>query len=587
MSSTVSSADAYNAHLQARIREVEENARETAENRAKSEEARVEKMEKDYTKQLSDMRDGYEKAASSNRENTDEAHEELVKHYQNESDRLKKDMYDRYGRYQTNRMIEEQEKARRSIDQMELSNNTRLREMEKYYDSQAKKAVFAAEDRKEQAIANLLTSQAKENDEYQRQRKILEETTAKERANINEQKVAAVRDYDQEWREKFDAMQFAHDIEHNQTRARMLQERHHLENVSDRAAAEKDLTYNKIIAGINHDNKEERMYNAKVYDQNIKRLEQANEMDKAHDMEGRKEQAERLSAQYQESIDHQTKQADKTFNNYKAFTDHELNTTKAENQKLKTSANPKDMSPAAEETVRRAVSGEYQQRAELQEQKAREDHDALRAEYQGRWLDKDFEKQTTEQRLKRENISALAAHRQDTMNTVRDMEERTRSVIVDESGKMQKREHATLKQHARELEMQRNQIQGQVDETLDQATLDKKAVRSDADYNMRLKEREFNSKYTDMIKAYERHIAELKDEHELELRSKTLDLGKQARDQERQLKAMMDEQERAHKFQLAEAEQSRKERERLLNETYENEVSKLRRHNQMLMKKQS
>lgn len=585
--SSVSAADAYNTHLQARIRELEENSRETQENMARSEKSRVEKMEKDYTEQLENMRDSYEKNAETQRANTDEAHEDLVKHYQNESERLKKDMYDRYGRYQMNRMFEVEDKAKRSIEQMEQSNQSQLREMEKYYDAQAKKAVFAAEERKEQAIGNLLTSQNKALDEASRERKLLELELDKERAKINEGKVASVREYDQGWREKFELLDTQHRIEKEQAKQQAVMTRHHLENLADRTAAEKDLTYNKIIAEINHDRKEERMYNENAYNQNIKRLEQANQQEKIHDAEGRKLQAELLRGQYEDSVAHQTESFNKTFKNHKDFTDHEIQELKGENVKLKTSHDPKDMSPYAEETLRRKITGEYQKNADAMEARNREEYEQLRGEYHNRWMEKDFEKQTVEQRLKRENISALQSHRQDTMNTVRDMEERTRSIIVDESGRMNKREHGMLKKHATEMEMQKVQIQGAVAETLDQAELEKKAVRSDAEYKDRLKEREFASKYNDMVKSYERQIADLKDEHEAILRDTKLNSGKEMRDQERQIRSLLEDIERAHKFEMASAEQSRKERERVLEENYQNELSKIRKTNQMLMKKRS
>ncbi|MCM0606680.1 MAG: hypothetical protein KA715_11365 [Xanthomonadaceae bacterium] len=585
--SSVSSADAYNAHLQSRIREVEDNAQEVQENMRKNEAARVEKMEKDFTAQLENMRDHYEKNAVHQRDRTDEAHQDLVKHYQNETDRIKRNMYDRYGHSQMNRMFEVEEKARRSIDQLTNSNETQLHEMEKYYDSQAKKALFDSEERKERAIGNLLISHNKELNEASKQRKLLEIEVAKERASINEGKVASVREYDQGWREKFNLLQTQQDIQQQHNKQQTLQARHHLENIADRTVREKDVTYNGIIAGINHDHKEELKYNENAYNQNIKRLEKANELDKQHDLEGRAQQAERLKGQYADSVENQTQSFNRTFKDHKAFTDNEIQTVKAENNRLKTSHDPKDISPAAEEKLRRKITGEYQKNADSVEARNKEEYEQLRSEYHNRWLEKDFEKQMTEQRLKRENISALQSHRQDTINTVRDMEERTRSVIVDESGRMNKREHANLKKHATEMEMQRAQIEGQVSETLDQAQLEKKAVRGEAEYKYRLKERQFSAKYNDMIKTYERQIAEIKDEHEAALRDQKLVSGKEMRDQERQIKALLEDIERSHKFEMATAEQTRKERERLLEETYQNELSKIRRTNQMLMKKRS
>jgi len=168
---------------------------------------------------------------------------------------------------------------------------------------------------------------------------------------------------------------------------------------------------------------------------------------------------------------------------------------------------------------------------------------------------------------------------------VRDLEERTRHVIIDEGDKQTRREQIMQKNHARELGLQRNQIGEAAEQKVDSAEVEKRAVRSDSEFKARLAQREFGMKYNETVKNYEKVIADMKDEHEDILRDVRLESERNMKDLERRARMAYEEQQKAHQFQLAESELQQKERERAISASYEAELEKMRKTNQMLSKK--
>lgn len=118
-------------------------------------------------------------------------------------------------------------------------------------------------------------------------------------------------------------------------------------------------------------------------------------------------------------------------------------------------------------------------------------------------------------------------------------------------------------------------------------THDKINAVDDLEQMKKIQDREWAMKFSDLRRGYEAKIVDAHDEHEKAISELRLDYDKKLRDLDRTSKRTLDDRVRAYEYQIRQQELGFKERERFLNEHYQEELDTMKRTNAYLIQKKS
>jgi hypothetical protein len=112
-------------------------------------------------------------------------------------------------------------------------------------------------------------------------------------------------------------------------------------------------------------------------------------------------------------------------------------------------------------------------------------------------------------------------------------------------------------------------------------------IRQEADFNAKMAQRSFSLRQNELIREYEKKLADQKTDYESRLDDLKSQSQANTRDVERKLKNELEAQTRASDQRLAQVEATNKERERYLTQNFQDEIEKVKRSNALLIQKKS
>ena len=110
-------------------------------------------------------------------------------------------------------------------------------------------------------------------------------------------------------------------------------------------------------------------------------------------------------------------------------------------------------------------------------------------------------------------------------------------------------------------------------------------IRTQAEFEKRGMRREYQAQTADLIRGYEKKLADQKVESTEQLRDLKAKLDSQGREQDRRLKQVLADQARSYEHRLAESEAQARDRERMYARNHEEELDKVKKANALLLSK--
>ncbi len=112
-------------------------------------------------------------------------------------------------------------------------------------------------------------------------------------------------------------------------------------------------------------------------------------------------------------------------------------------------------------------------------------------------------------------------------------------------------------------------------------------AQADSDLKERLLAREFALKTDDIIRDYERKIADQREIYESQMDTTKEETGRLVRETERKQKTFIDELSKSYEHKIAQMEQSAKERERSIQAMHQEQIDNIRRKNAAINRSKS
>ena len=137
------------------------------------------------------------------------------------------------------------------------------------------------------------------------------------------------------------------------------------------------------------------------------------------------------------------------------------------------------------------------------------------------------------------------------------------------------------------LEHQRRQYDEIMTTSKNDASAKMQALRQEGDFNMKMAQRSFNAQQNELIREYEKKLADQKVEHDKTLDEIKSSAERTVREAGRQARVDSEAQARANEQKLAQIEMQHKERERYVTQNYQDDLEKMKRSNALLIQKKS
>jgi hypothetical protein len=553
----------------------EEKREEALDTQAKRHEEDLRRQDEKYAEQIAKVRDdAYERIQSARQDARDEANE------------TKKRTYDRYGRLYEQTQAD-REDARRSIQKAQDDYDTasaRDRERRDHLSDQ----VYNDEIRREEDAADhLRDAHDDETARLRRQIQDLEEQPRMRQHGYAEGRAAAIRDMENEYRDQAKVNADATTAELNAVRERGRTASRYYSEQNDRNLKEQGLEMTHML----NQRTEEAHQDRRMLENEMQLDHDQSELRARKNREYSQRQLENRMAEADEDRDHALQaQGDawkQSYENMSQADSEKIARLEASLQEARTSEDVNQISPAAEEAVRRQMAREMDNTNTADQKRRSDENEALRRGFNDRYNQLLSDKQRNETRMAQDR--ALQQHQDQAayIDSVTELSNDRDETIRSKEANHQRATDTLTHDHARALEQQRRDYEDVIKDLKDDANSRMAATRQDNEFNAKMTQKAFSARQNELIREYEKKLADQKAEYESQLGDVKTELANTQREFDRRTRQSLDQQSKGYEQRIAQMEQANKERERLVSENYQDELEKVKRSNALLIQKKS
>lgn len=441
---------------------------------------------------------------------------------------------------------------------------------------------------KSQLSANAEADRTSRELELQPLREQIMETTEmkkKSQSQWNNARAEAIKELESDWNMKYANQSLSHDLETQKMRQDSSKVERNFGAKLGTIIKERDAEVSKIISDQNVDHREQLSSSAKEYDRSLTHVKLQADRDKqlsadllnrerTQAAERQSRNLEKQSAAYQTTIENQRKSQQAQIGNLERVLNNK-----------NTSDNPGDISAAAEQSVRGAVTRQYDKVFQAEADRDERAREHLHNSYKAKLSDTIQDKQSVAADLNRRNLSEQAIMRDTFVQHVADVEDNKRQMINLANASNQKMADTTL----RGSERSQNELRRHYEDLMASRDMENASrlqdVKTESEFEKRSLRRDFQSQTSDMIRAYEKKISDQKVASEDQLRDMKAKQDSEMREKDRFLKQTMADLARNTDHRIAEIEAQSKDREKILARNQADELDKVRKTNALLLSK--
>jgi hypothetical protein len=245
----------------------------------------------------------------------------------------------------------------------------------------------------------------------------------------------------------------------------------------------------------------------------------------------------------------------------------------------------REISPAAEESVRKAVGGEYEKKFEADHARDRATLAGIERSY-GRRLGEELRELENRSTSKlRDAQEEFQGQRSELLDRVNSHElQLARSAATQELRHERQRE-LLIRNHSEALVQQKRRYEELLENARGDGLHRLKLTQREHQENLQAARQSFNAQRNALIQEYEKRLADQKADHEVQLARTREELGRAVRDAERNGKHAIDGLTKEYESRLSAQEAQLKERERVSVARLEDQLERMRRSHALSSKK--
>lgn len=456
-------------------------------------------------------------------------------------------------------------------------------------------ATEAASREKNEAVARNVESQteqlrASHREEVDHLRSQVREVTnsEKERSKQHAQAlVENIRDQENSWLLKEQRMASEHDRELKHLRSKEREIENYLANANSANLKEKDAYFTDVLHQQQQSAREEQIKNQKEFNTQMRDMQRQRKLENANNDAATRTLVQNAREQQRTSLEKQASAYQDLVSRTRQGKDAEIRALERALQTQKTSDDTLLIPPAAEHAVRSSLIKEYEKQFDAEKDRNQRSMDYQVKASTERLQDVVREDQDKYTKAMQENEHGRTADRKEALNYIHEIEYEKQAVIRNNEIENERAQTTLTRSFGTGLERQRRDYESMIENMRNDASAKLATQRQESEFEARMKIREEQNRQNDTVRAYERKLQDQRNELQLQIDDIKLKGQNDLREAERRGKQSMEEQSRRYEQRIAQLEAQHKERERYLESSFQEEIDRVRRSNELLLKKKS
>ena len=485
--------------------------------------------------------------------------------------------------------LEEMDSQRRAydgaFDQSRLDYGRRIEMAKNAYEKSSGRQDKAIRDFQSDETNKLRTSHERETQQLRDQMGDLVQAEKSYVKDGAQGKSEAVAEFENDWRNKLALTQSNSQNEIADLKTQNAKTEHFLGRQNSESLNEKETFFSNLIAKQANQNHAEQRDLAAAAQKDHNDLEKSAHKEREANVRISEERLTESARRSDQALIDQAKTLSKTAETERQTDRFQIEQLQGALQERKTSADTTLISPSAEASVRKQISGQYEKVAQADQDRRLRENNQIRDDYKHALREEQDKGLIKENKLNRTIAYSQNDDRQRFNAHVADLEYMKESAIRTVQSDQDRERDNMNKTYSRTLERQTREHDESSTVTREQAQSRISSLREENEFNSKMAQREFANKYNETVRDYERKMNDQKTDYEVRLEDQRAQNSSMSRDAERKFKNQLDEQTRNNDQKLAQQEAQHKERERYITQTFQDELEKMRRSNQMLVNK--
>jgi hypothetical protein len=531
-----------------------------------------------------------DRALNEQRTNLNESHEQAMRGAKDSYQDLKNlsdNKLSALDRDRQGQISEVKREADKALETTGADYNRRLEQARQAYERNTNRQENALNNAKTDGTMKLRESHAEESRQLRNQIRDLvdnERTYVKEKGQGT---ADATKEFDQKWRDRLNIANDAFTSEIADIKSNNKMQEHALDREMNQALREKDRFYANSMRAQNEDNHRALTDNQKMFEKNTQEIATLAKRDLANSQKSHEKQMNQFAEKSQETLVNQAKAYQETEREHSEASNMDINRLQKALQTKQTSANPADLSPAAEAALRKEINEEYGKVQAADHESNQRRTDNLQRNYQDKFYDSEDQRKAFEAKTQRAVASQNHQSQNEFLNHVTDIETAKETTLRNQQQQHDRETELLNHNYSRLLEHKGRETDEMLNVTRDDAANRINSIREEAEFNSKMAQRSFAIRQNELIRDYEKKLADQKIDSDSRLEDAKNQGQANVRDTERKLKAQLDEALKANEQRLAQQDAQFKERERYLSQNYEDQLEKVKRSNALLIQKKS
>jgi hypothetical protein len=481
----------------------------------------------------------------------------------------------------------QQRQTEKALDALQTDSARRV--------DQAKVAYEKSTARQEREIANTKTSDANKlreshAEETRDLRNQIHNLVAEEGTYMKERGQGtqdAVREYDNRWNDRLKAQTDSFSAQLADQKDQAHREEIYLDHSSNDALKAKDRFYAGVMNKQNLDDHNAQADDQAQFARNLNDVTKAAQKERATNQTIYENQMKGLSEHNHDVMAQQAKTFQGTEAQHEEHNKLEIDRLQRALQEKSTTADTSQISPAAESNLRKQVAREYGKIQQADQDRFERRFEKLDSDYRDRYMDLSEKSASKETQINRTIASERQQDRNEFVTHIAETEEGKNMAMASQQQQHDREADLMNRNYSRLLGRKSQEHENALSVTRDDAANRIAEIRQEADFNSKMAQRSFSVRQNELIRDYEKKLADQKSEYDGRLDDVKAQSQVTTRDVERKLKNELDTQTRASDQRLAQLDATYKERERYLTQNFQDEIEKVKRQNALLIQKKS
>lgn len=379
----------------------------------------------------------------------------------------------------------------------------------------------------------------------------------------------------------------AYQTQLDDARRKLVENDHHYNQLNDQNLREHGEQFARLLESTNNENHQAQGMLQNTFEQNRAELELRNKADHALADRHLENQAEQLNAEKDLALSKQTLAYQRQMARGSTSNTAQMKELQEKLQTQRTSSDLNMVSPAAEAKLHQIIEGEYVKRFDAEADRDTERANVMRNQFQKQTAEVINDSLTQRTASERNHAFERQMDRNEFMSHVNDIEQMRQRSVHEAATSTERQKEMMERTFGQTIEGQRREYEGILEATRQDLGQKLQTVRQQADFDAKLNQRAFAAKQNEIIRNYEKQLADQKVEYDARLAEVTAQADKKVRETERRDRLELEAVQKQHEQQATIQEQQQKEHARLVENNHQDEMERLKRSNALLIRQKS